>query len=828
MIRVLQVAAITIAVLAGAAPAAGQQPTRTEPDTAAALQEIGRRLGRPVSTGEVMDLIRQSGLSRSQIRARLQQAGYDPGLADTYFDALDRGADPPSGRPSDAFIQALTRIGVASEPDSTSVLDPDSLAMGRDTLVERLIREDSIRTAGSEIFGLSTFRRAGTQFQPLSYGPVDPGYRLGPGDEITLVLTGDVETAYSLEVTREGYIFIPNVGQVLVAGLTLSGLEDALYGRLGRVYSGISRSPGASTRFQVSLGELRMNQVFVRGEVVVPGSYQVSSVGTLFNALYQAGGPTATGSFRGVEVFRGGQRQHVVDLYEFLVAGSPAGDVRLEHNDHVFVPPVGPQVRVVGAIRRPAVYEIKPGEGLLDLLAFAGGLRSDALVRRVQIDRILPPDQRSQGRYRTLVDVNLTELGPQGSNVPLVDGDIVHVFAITDEVHNRIFIQGEVANPGVYEWSPGTTLRAALERADGLTDRAYLPRAHVYRLNPDDDSRRLIHVSLENAPTGEPVQSLTLADNDSVVVLSRTDLRTDEVVTITGYVKDPREYVLARGMTLKDLILAAGGFVDGAYTLEAEVARLPGPLQRTDTTAYLMRIPLEAVAAPNGGADAVPEWIPQEGELELQHGDFVFIRRAPGHEPARAVKITGEVMAPGTYVLASRDEKLASIIARSGGMTPQGFAEGVHVVRQGRLVAGDFDRGIRSPNDRNNIVLEAADSIHVPAYDPTVIVTGAVNFEARVLYVPGRDLDYYIRQAGGYADNADEKRASVQYANGQRESITEYWFGRRSPRIEPGSQIFVPAKPEQAQGPNWDQIVGRAAALLSATATILIAVTQLR
>jgi polysaccharide biosynthesis/export protein len=785
-----------------------------------------------VSQAEVIERLRQSGMTRAQVRARLQQAGFAPGLADRYFDVLERGGEPPRGEASEEFLQAMQRIGVVARADvrafMADTLEADSLRLSeRDSL---LLAADERRDR-MEVFGLRTFRRSSTQFDPTAFGPVDANYRIGPGDELMLVLTGDVEAAYNLTVTREGFVFIPDVGQISVNGVTLRQLEDQLYARLARVYSGVSRSPSASTRFQITLGQLRSNQIFVRGEVALPGAYQVSSVAGLFTALYQAGGPTADGSFRRVQVHRGPDLVHTADLYEFLVGGSVASDIRLEHNDHIFVPPAGPQIRVEGSVRRPAIYEIRPGEGVRSVLGFAGGLRSDALVRRIQIDRVLPPEQQRPGYYRTLVDVDLTVLASTDGDTELHDGDIVTVFGVNDERRNRIWVEGEVRNPGLYEWRPGITLWAVLERADGISERAYTARAHVHRLVERDGSRRLIPVTLERDANGLPLHDLPLADTDSVVILSQADLRTPEFVTIDGFVKFPETYRLDRGMSLKDLILAAGGFVDGAHMIEAEVTRLPDPRRWSDTTAHVLRASLDPAGSDNGAhaidATGVPRWIPQANELQLQHGDRVFIRRAPGYEPVRQVYVTGEVITPGAYVLATRNDRLSDIVSRAGGMTKQAYPAGVNVVRDGRVVAGGLERALRNPRHRNNLLLQAGDTVNVPAFNPTVTVTGAVNFEASVVHVPGKSLSYYIEQAGGYADNADRRRTIISYANGERSPARVNRLVSRPPAVDPGSQIFVPGKPE-GSSTNWDMIIGRSAAALGAVATLLIGLAQIR
>jgi polysaccharide biosynthesis/export protein len=790
-------------------------------DTAAARRAVEQHLGRGVSHAEILERLRQSGMTRAQARARLQQAGFDPSLADAYYDAMESGADVPGGR-TGAGTDALRRIGATTRADLTAPadtsLDEWLAALRREQLI------DSLSRAEPGVFGLRTFRAASSQFQPVTTGPVGPGYRLGPGDELLLILTGDVEAAYALDVTREGFIFIPDVGQVQVSGLSMAELQDVLFSRLGRVYSGVTRSPNATTRFQVTVGQLRTNQVFVTGDVLMPGSYVVSSVGGVFNALYLAGGPTETGTFRNVEIHRGGLVLPV-DLYSFLIGGTGEADVRLESNDRIFVPPAGVQVRVEGSVRRPATYEMKAGEDLMDLVRFAGGFRSDALVRRVQIDRVLPPAMRTAGRYRSLIDIDLTSV-QHATSERLEDGDVVHVFGVTDDRRNRIWLGGGVRNPGVYEWHEGMTLWSLLARADGLLESAYTSRAHILRFVESDGTRRLVRATLERDDAGRPLHDLPLADNDSIVVLTRTELANPEFVTISGFVKQPNTYTLATGMTLKDLILAAGGFTHGAYSLEAEISRMPDPLQRSNVTAHSYRVPL-ASAELNGG-DTLPGWTPGPEEFELSHGDRVFIRRAPGYGPVREITLTGEVMIPGTYVLVARDEKLADIIRRAGGLTEQADPAGMHVKREGHTLAADFERALKRPEHRSNIALLAGDTVHVPAHDPTVVVYGAVNFESRVVYVPGRPVEYYINQAGGFLESADRKRATISYASGERSAIRHSSLVGRSPDVRPGSRIFVPAKPEGQPGTNWESVITRSIATLSGLATLLLAVQQLR
>jgi polysaccharide biosynthesis/export protein len=814
-------------------------------DRERAQRLLEQRAGRPVSEAEIVERLRQSGMTRSQARARLQQMGMDPGLADRYFDTIERGGEPPRGEASAETLNALSRIGVTlrgQAPARGAAWDTIDL----DTIPADTLARETPSSRELPVFGRNLFRRATAQFQPVSSGPVDPDYRLGPGDQILLILTGDVEAAHALDVTREGLVFIPDVGQMSVAGLTLRQLEDNLANRLSRVYSGVGRGAGATTQFSATLGELRSNQVFLIGEVERPGAYQVSSVATVFNALYQARGPNDSGSFRRVQVRRGGQVIRTVDLYRYLVHGDNRDDIRLEQGDIVFVPPVERQVGIRGAVRRAALFELLEGESLSDLIHFAAGTEAGALLRRIQIDRIVPPSVRRPGVDRVLVDVDVSDL-LQGRSFALQDGDLVQVFAVAEERRHRLVVTGEVNRPGLYEWAEGMSLWRLIDRAEGLSERAYTPRAHIFRLNEADGTRSLVRTPLLADAQGRPLQDVLLADRDSVVVYSRAELRNPALVHIDGFVKDPGDYALSDGMSIPDLILAAGGFLPGANVLEAEVVRPADPAIRSNTTAQVIRIPLmpelseraasggsslgsfgtPSVSGSLGRTAGVPEWIPAAEEFRLLPDDRVFVRRAPGYEASRTVKLSGQILTPGTYVLRDRQERLIDVLERAGGLTMEANARGLQVLRDGNLVATNLPRALESPSSRFNIALQPGDSIHVPEFDPTVLVRGAVGFEARVLHVPGRSVEYYIDRAGGFEVNADRRRVVLERQNGERQRARRGLLsGNDAP--EPGSTIFVPARPEGAGGINWDRVLTQAMALASTVATVFLVINQTR
>src|SRR6266446_2081400 len=366
--------------------AAAQQPSAGQVQQA--LQQ------QPGLADMVRGRIAQSGLTPDQIRARLSASGYPATLLDSY---LSTSSAPGGLAPTAQELAALQALGLPT---------PGSQLLPYDTGLVR-----SARTAPSEVFGVDVFQRTTTQFLPLLSGPVPPDYKLGPGDNLVLILTGDVELTYSLPVTREGFVLIPQVGQLFVSNLTLDQLRDLLYTRLGRVYSGVRRSASATTRFDVSVANVRANQAYVVGEVAQPGAYQISSLGTVLTALYAAGGVTERANLRTVEVRRLGKSIATLDLYDYLLRGDTRNDIRLETGDVVFVGVHGTRVKVTGAVRRPATYELKPAETLANLLAAAGGFKPDASLRRVVIERILPGAERgAEATARARVEVPLGSL----------------------------------------------------------------------------------------------------------------------------------------------------------------------------------------------------------------------------------------------------------------------------------------------------------------------------------------------------------------------------------------------------------------------------------
>lgn len=794
---------------------AQQRPT---PEQAQAI-----RRARPDLMAELRQRIIQSNMTADEVRARLRTEGYPENLLDAYLPGTQAAAPDSVSQdvlsamrslgvtdslPSDWLLRDTTRF---DRSDSTwfSTVRPRMAVPNTATTSEARATtpsDEPDNRPGDEqrIFGLDVFRRKTTQFDPNLAGPVDANFRIGAGDRLALILSGQLEAAYTLDVTREGFIVVPLVGRIDVANLTMGQLEDLLYERLGRVYSEIRRGAGARTRFTISPVFLRSNQIYVIGDVVQPGSYRVSAAGTVLTALYAAGGPTATGTMRSIQVRRGGKVMTMMDVYEYLLRGDATNDTRLENGDVVFVGVHGPRVQIAGQVVRPATYEMRQGETLADLVRGAGGFRPTASRQRIQIERMNPASTvREVGRERFVIDVSSDQLaGGIAPPIGLENGDIVRVFAITNRVRTSVTVVGSVWAPGRVAITRGMRLSQALRQAGGVKPDVYTGQIVITRLL--GDSSRVSVYSAFRDTLGNVTDDITLKEDDEVRVFSVAEFRQERYVTVSGAVRKPGQYPFREDMTLRDLVLQAGGLHERALLTEAELARMP--MDRSGgTLAVARRVPLDSTYLFERGSDGrylgppgVP--VPQRKapEVVLKSYDNVLILEQPDWDLPRVVTLNGEVRLAGTYTLLTKGERLTDLLKRAGGLTEQAYPAGIVFSRTrdgiGRIGI-DLPRALRDPRFRDNLQLEDGDQILIPAYRATVVVAGAVNSPVAVSYVPGKDIDWYIRAAGGLTHRAEPSRAWVVQPNGTVESRNSHaLFPDSRPKPQPGSTVRVPEK----------------------------------
>jgi polysaccharide biosynthesis/export protein len=866
----LALVAITLVLasrLSAQVPSGGQLPSPEE------ARELLRT--QPQLVQQLRAKLMQSGMTPDQVRARLRAAGYPEDMLDAYLP----GADTTQATViAPHTIDAVRSLGVIGPLEADSLAFADSMLVQSDSMRAvldsiKFLRTDSLRAdsladsiavlrgQGLKQFGIETFRRATTRFQAAQGGPVDQNYRLGPGDVLVLILTGDVERAHSLEVTREGFIVIPQVGQLYVAGLTLGQVQDQLYTRLARVYSGIRRGANARTQFQLSLARLRSIQVYVAGDVVRPGAYQMSSAGTVLTALYAAAGPTTNGSFRRVEVRRGSALVDSVDLYDYLLYGKNPTDVRLQTGDVVFVPVHGGYASVTGRVLRPAIYEIRPGETLRDVIAFAGGFDPTAYQARVTIHRILPLESRGpDGRARVVIAVGADQFSNGvAPALPMAPGDSVTVHPVATRQRGYVTILGNVWVEGEVGFTPGMKLSDALRLAGGPKPDVFLPRILVTRTREDSSQVQLRSAFADS--TGRVREDLTLEDEDEIRVFSRTTFRPEKYVSVVGAVRRPGRVPYREGITVRDVVLLADGLTEDAQ-LDAEIARLPEN-RPPGALAETVRVPLDSTflfarrtgsdgatgtdGGPTGPADAPLQ--PYDNVLVLRRGDWAL---------QRTVVLSGQVKAPGRYSLRSKTERLADLIQRAGGLTPEAYAGGVQFFRAyagtrptgtdqlqpvepnppGRpaparrdsvprgvpeRIGIDLPRVLQDPKFRDNLILVGGDSVHVPEFNPIIMVQGAVNSPGPVAYTPGKNLDWYVDAAGGYAQNGDRRRPYVTQPDGERQGVKrKAVFADRVPAPRPGAVVFVPVRTVQDQPSNTASVLGVAAQVLGALVTIVV------
>jgi protein involved in polysaccharide export with SLBB domain len=857
-----------------AAPRPGQQ--LPSPDQAKQMLQ-----NQPGLVDQLRQRISQSGLTPDQIRSRLRALGYPENFLDQYLEGADTTV---AARPSGSTLDAVRSLGILSPQEVDSLGLGDSLFAQSDSVRHVLdslrmvhldsLRADSladslerIRPTRTQIFGLTTFRKLTNQFEVPDNGPVDENYQLGPGDVLVLILTGDVERADMLEVTREGFIVIPTVGSLYVANLTMGQLEDQLYTRLGRVYSGVRRGPNARTKFQVSIARLRNIQVFVAGDVVRPGSYQISAAGTVLNALYAAAGPTTNGSFRRVEVRRGGKLVDSVDVYQYLTHGINPTGTHLQSGDVVFVPVHGPFVKVVGKVNRPAIYELLPTETLRDAIGFAGGFEPGAYQGRVTINRVLPPEARGPGgRARVVVAVGGDQFSDGAApSVPMAPGDSVTVHGIEDRLRGYVTVRGNVWVEGQVGFTPGMKLSDAIRLAGGPRPDVYLGRILVTRQGEDSSMSQLRSAFADS--TGRVTDDLVLEDLDEVRVWSRSTFRADRYVAVVGAVRQPGRVPYRDGMTLRDAVLLANGVTPDAWLQEAEIARLdsspaPGALATTmrvplDSTYLFGRRPGDRYAGPPG----LPAPASGAPEVQLQPYDNVLIMRQAGWDLQRSVAITGQVKFPGRYSLKSKTDRVSDLVERAGGLTDEAYARGIQFYRRytaGRPTGGDplspIDSGVaipvrggrdtvtrsaperigidlarvlEDPKFQDNIILMGGDSLNIPEYDPVVFVNGYVNSPGPVAFEPGKNLDWYVDRAGGYTALGDRNRPYVTQPGGEREGVKRRnILADHLPKPGPGAVVFVPRKLIQDQPSTLPSVLGTVAQVLGVVTTIIVVATR--
>lgn len=732
---------------------------------------------------------RQSGKSDQQIGKELLARGVTPEQVERLKQKYEDSRTSSETVASDQVISGQRRERPRSSSDTLAVEIPP-------------VPDPAERGADSRaVFGRNVFWSRALTFEPNENQATPENYRLGPGDEVIIDIWGENERSLREEISSEGNIMVEQVGPVYLNGLTIKEANAKLRGVFGQIYAGVSGDSPAS-EVRVTLGRLRTIQVNVMGEVEMPGTYRLSSFATVFHALYQAGGVTDIGTLRNIRVLRSGREVASVDIYKYLFHGDSKDDIRLEEGDIVLVPSYDLLVEVTGCVKRPMRYEMEAGEPLSQLLAYAGGFTGDAYGREVRV-------VRTMGREHELFNVDSVGYG----TFALMDGDSVAVGRVLDRYANRIEVQGAVYRPGMYELGEGThTVRELIGRAEGLREDAFRGRALLFR-ERDDLTPEIVAVDLEGVLSGR-LTDISLRRNDVLVVSSVHDLEDRGGFTIGGEVARPGVYPYAAHTTVEDLIVQAGGLLDGASTVKVEVSRrLKDPKSTT----------------PSNGvgkvyAFSLKEGLVVDGEagFELAPFDVVEVRRSPGYQPQRQVVLDGEVVFTGNYTLIRKNERLSDLVKRAGGITDDAYVRGGRLIRRmneeeravrdaalraaqqnrgadsvslEKLMADDYyavgielDKALSNPGSDYDVVLREGDRLVVPEYVSTVKINGDVMYPNTTVYLKDKRVKYYIAQAGGYGARAKRNKAYIVYMNGRVARVK----GRA--KVEPGCEIIVPSK----------------------------------
>lgn len=676
----------------------------------------------------------------------------------------------------------------------------------------------------SRLFGTELFSNSNLSFEPDMRMATPRNYIIGPDDQLLLNIYGLNISQQNLKVSPDGTINVKYAGIIPVSGLSIEAAASLIRSRLTKFYPSLS---SGQTKLELSLGDIRSIQVILIGAINRPGTYTLPSLATLFNALYVSGGPAENGSFRNIELIRNNKVIVVADLYDFLVKGIQKSNVRLEHNDVIRVPFANLLVTLDGRLNRPGIFELKANESLADALEYAGGFTSNAYRGRITGRRI-------SSYERSVIDVPGDSLG----SFIVQNGDEFVVDSIIDRYQNRVVVTGAVFKPGAYALQRGMSVRDLLNKAQGLKEDVYDGRAILIRTR-NDLSKEYLSVDLKPIlNNGE--HGLQLLKNDSLHIASIFDLKDSQTVTINGAIRKPGIYRFEDSLSLKSLILKAQGFAENATSKGIEISRRKKDVQNIPGSKIVEIISIDGNKdLSNGVAD-----------IMLMPYDIITIKADPYYKEQISVKVSGEVWMPAVYSLQSREERLSSLVQRSGGLLYTANVKGAKLIRVRKEevidsnevkrlfmtyerdtsnsalsqvakntseVAIDLDYILKNPGSEDDIILEEGDELVIPRKNNTVSVIGEVFRPLDIMYEKGKGINDYISNAGGVTRLANKGKTFVIYPNGSSAKTTKVLgIFRDYPKVEPGSQIFVPQKPKR-QGLD----VGKAGIFISALTALI-------
>ena len=692
----------------------------------------------------------KSGLSESEGLSQLVNMGMDPSEINGFKKRLLK-------------IQGFSKTGNSGAKD----LIKDSASFMQDSTWVTEIPRIPKKT---RYYGYEYFSNPNPILQPDFKVATPQNYILGPGDELSISVTGANVKDMDARVSAEGNIQLEYQGFVAVSGLSIDDATKKIKSKLTSTYPSLN---SGTSKLNVTLSHIRSIRVTVIGDAVKPGDYVINAQAGIFNVLYLSNGPTVLGSLRKIDLIRNNKVIDSIDFYAFIQKGLLDKNIRLQDQDVIRFRPYQKKLILSGEVKRAGIYELLDKETLADGLLYAGGL-SEAAVKDQA--KMVQNDIRSL----TVKDISISDFA---YTIPR-NGDSVFFDKILPIYSNRVVLEGAVYRPGNYELSKGLTVVSLLKKADGPIEAAFLNRAYIKRSEPGLEPT-MLSFNLKNVLAGtEP--DILLVKNDSVIVSTNDAVQNKLTVTIGGSVKNPGIYAYKRGMILADLILMANGFTNDAANHKVEISRLSK--NKSDTLAnQLLKVIL---------VDLDSSLLNTRGENPLEPLDYVFVPQLLNYRNLGSVKLTGEVLYAGEYSLEKRNESVREIIARAGGITPFASMGDVQVYRGGLRVATTILSKESSSNNR--FLLQPGDSIHIPRNETFVEVKGAI-FNPQIIEYDSRSFLSYISKAGGVTDKGNLGKSYVQYSNGINKKIKHFLFFRNYPAILPGTKIIVPEKVEGAK-----------------------------
>lgn len=789
-----------------------------------------------MSDQQVIELIareQKAGTSQSQIVTKLMQKGVKieqiRRLRNQYSKQINKAG---LGSKADSAVEEAESRMRQTEEGKQNLTSAKSGTAGEPTIeadVEYAEVQGNIKQAESDVshihnvFGRNIFNKKLLSFEPSMNIATPPNYVLGPGDLIIIDIYGASQKVVTAQVSPEGKVTLPGVGPVKVSGMTVAAAQEQIRKTLGSRYS--------SSQLNLSLGQTRSMTINVMGEVKVPGTYTLSAFSTVFHALYMAGGINDIGTLRNIKVYRNGRLITVVDVYEYILNGRLAGNIRLMENDVIIVGPYECLVGIEGNVKRPMFYEMRPTESVGTILKYAGGFTGDAYKKAVRL-------MRKTGDRFTVHNVEEFDM----NTFKLNDGDAITVDGILNRFDNMVEIKGAVFRPGKFQLGKNiTSVRSLIEAADGVTEDAFTAHAVLHRMRVNR-TLEVLSVDVAGILSGS-VADIPLRNEDILFIPTMIDRMNERTLTIEGEVISPGTFEFAENTTIEDLILLAGGLTDAASTAKVDVSRRiidskakEGSSAISETFSFELKDGFVI--------DGQPGFV-------LQPYDIVQVRRSPTYIEPRNIYVEGEVQFGGALTLSTKNQRLSDAIKAVGGFTDEAYVRGARLIRSvtedERQRALDLMRQIRTRGSQNDtiqtsqlnlfktytvginleeamkkpggdydVVLRDGDRIVVPEYNGTVKISGNVQFPNTVTYEGNKGYKYYINKAGGFGSRAKKSKTFIIYQNGTMAKVG------RGTKVEPGCEIVVPtkAKKDMSVVSQWLSIGSSITGLAAMIATI--------